>query len=116
RSASMTACMSRLPRPYEGELLQSFVRVDARTPAASRPHSVAVEGPGQPVVGEVDPDDLVEAARERRVLDLDEHLDATVEVARHQVGRTDEVQRATGSTAVAEHVDARVLEEAADDR
>ncbi len=47
------------------------------------------------------------------VLDGRQQLDARVEVARHQVGRADEV---AALVAALEAVDARVLEEAADDR
>jgi hypothetical protein len=49
------------------------------------------------------------------VLDLGQHLDAPVEVARHQVGRPDEVERLVVDVAVAEAVDPAVLEVAPED-
>ena len=48
-----------------------------------------------------------------RVFDRGDQLDAAVEVARHQVGGADQH---AGLVAALEGVDARVLEEAADDR
>ena len=53
------------------------------------------------------------SATSARVLDRREQLDARVEVARHEVGRADPV---AALVAALEAVDARVLEEAADDR
>ena len=56
---------------------------------------------------------LVEPPPRLAIAHRDEHLDATVEIARHEVGRPDEERRLL---ALAEAVDARVLEVAADDR
>ena len=77
------------------------------------PRARGVELPREHVVGEAELEDLVDARRERRCLHGHDHLDAALEIARHQVGGADVVARIT---AAAEPVDARVLEERPHDR
>src|SRR5690606_22557669 len=67
KSASMTRDLPCVARPFEGERLQSLLGVDPCAARPSRPDPVAVERPGEPVVGQADVDDLVEPARERGV-------------------------------------------------
>ena len=77
------------------------------------PPGVGPEAPGPPVVGLHDPDDLGDPVAGVAVLDRHERLDPPIEVALHQVGRPDVPLLVA---AVQEAVDARVLEELADDR
>jgi hypothetical protein len=44
-----------------------------------------------------------------RMIDRNKHLNSTVEVARHQIGRANEMQHATLSMSVTKAVDAAVL-------
>ena len=73
----------------------------------------AVELPGVGVVGEAALEHVEQLRLQVRVFDRRDQLDPAVEVARHQVGRADQDPRLV---AALEGVDARVLEEAADDR
>ena len=57
------------------------------------PRIVGLELPANDVVAQVDLEDLIEPLAMAWMLDRDEDLHATVEVARHQVGRPDEVER-----------------------
>src|SRR5262249_55330328 len=71
------------------------------------------------IILEVGDHDLIEHLLVHgRVEDRTEHLDATVEIARHHVGRGDIDRRLGMRQAVTdpEAIDAAVLEEAADDR
>ena len=86
-------------------------------PAVGRdlvPRAVGRELPREHVVGEVELEHLGEAGAQPGVGDRRERLDAAVEVAGHEVGRTDEVLGGFGVGAEAVHPG--VLEEATDDR
>src|SRR5438128_2502258 len=72
-----------------------------------------VELPCAAIVSQHDLDDLAQAGPAVQVSDRRDRLDATVEVALHDVRRADEELLAL---ALAEHKDARVLEERADYR
>ena len=61
--------------------------------AETLPAVVGLQLPAHDVVGEVELEHLVEPRLVLGVDDRHQHLDATIEVARHQVGRADEVQR-----------------------
>ena len=81
--------------------------------------AVGTDDVGLHVVGHVGEHDLPQHLRVHGgVLQRHDHLDAPVEVARHEVGRADPDDRvlARQRLAVAEAVDAAVLEEAPDDR
>ena len=85
----------------------------------ARRGAVRQELPALLVVLEIGDHDLVEHLLVHgRVDDRAQHLDAAVEIARHHVGRRDVDRRlrVRQAVAVAEAVDAAVLEEAADDR
>src|SRR5439155_8315011 len=77
------------------------------------PSAVWSELPCENVVGERDVEDLLQSVAQLGIGHRDDRLDATVEVARHEVGRSEVVLR---SPAVAEGENARVLEELAHDR
>ena len=81
--------------------------------------AVGQELPALLVVLEIRHHDLVEhLLMHGRIEDRAQHLDAAVEIARHHVGRgdVDRRLRMRQAVAVAEAIDAAVLEEAADDR
>src|SRR4029077_6448946 len=78
-----------------------------------RPDAVAAQLPRVGVVDEGSIQGVRELVAVRRVLDRSDQLDPVVEVARHQVGGTDEDPQVVGTL---EGVDPGVLEEAADDR
>src|ERR1700733_3473367 len=77
------------------------------------PVALDIELPGVGGIGEAALEDVEDLRPQLRVLDRDDQLDAAVEVARHQVDGADQDP---GLGAALEAVDARVLEEAADDR
>src|SRR5690606_32234139 len=84
----------------------------ARLRLALHVGAVGLQVPGLAVVGEADLEHRLQALLEERVQHRRDDLDAAVEVARHPVGGAEVVLR---RAAVAEHPDARVLEEAPDD-
>src|SRR5579864_4578960 len=96
----------------ESPLLEAPVRVEPGNRRYVPPRAVRSELPSQDVVREVDLEDLRQATAQSRIGDRDDRLDAAVEVARHEVGRAEEVLRLA---AVAEAKDARMLEEVTDD-
>ena len=79
------------------------------------PRAVGLERPREHVVGEVELEDLVEPGAQAAVGDAQHRLDAPVEVARHEVGRADDVLGVVVA-GLAEAEDPRVLEVATDDR
>ncbi len=77
------------------------------------PGAVGLELPRLRVVGEQRLQDRLDLVPHVRVLDRHDHLDAVVEVARHQVGAAEEVRPLVARL---EAVEPAVLEEAAEDR
>ena len=105
------------PRPRRGQLVHAPLGVDALAASALAPRAVGAELPRQHVVGEVDRRGSPAAGPAAPDVSIGAtHLDALVEVAGHEVGRADVVRRPAGAGAVAEAVDAGVLEVAAEDR
>src|SRR5437016_5486071 len=75
-----------------GELLQTEVGIASDERRNLGPLAVAVQHPREDVVGEVDLEDLAQAHLELHVVHGGNRLDATIEVARHPVGRADVVR------------------------
>src|SRR5690348_17135547 len=100
-------------RAFERELLEALVRVKAAHRRHLVPRAVGTELPRQHVVRHRYVEDLLQLQAQLGIRHRDDRLDAPVEVARHQVRRTEVVLR---PSAVAEREDARVLEKLADDR
>src|SRR5215213_6232138 len=118
RSGGLVALAARagLHAPAQGQLAQPPLGGDpalALARLAPLPAAVLQQLPGLDGVGQHDVQDLLEPAGQVGVGDRGDHLDPQVEVAGHQVGRADVVLAAA---AVGEGPDARVLQEAADDR
>ena len=82
-------------------------------PLAAAPSAVGLERPAECVVGQAALERVVQLGLELGALDRRQQLDTGVEVAWHQVSRADVV---AVIIAAVEGVDARVLEEASDDR
>ena len=75
------------------------VRLERSGPGSvAFPGVVGLQFPAHDVVGEKEIEDGVDPLLVFWVLDRDEHLDAAVEIAWHQVGGADEVQRFRSST------------------
>src|SRR5918995_2667185 len=102
--------------PLGGESLQPLVGLHLAAGRGPSPRAVGAERPGEDIVVQLDLEHLVEPGLELGIDHRREHLDAPVEVARHQVGRTEQVARAAGAVAVGEPEDAGVLEVAPHDR
>src|SRR5712664_1628408 len=100
-------------RAFQGQLLEALVSVESVFRRHLLPRAIGAQLPGEDVVGELDLEDLGEAGAQLQVGDRDHRLDPAVQVALHDVGGTEVV---IGLGAAAETEDARVLEEAADDR
>ena len=112
--------VSRRPRPDARRRARRSARAAPPGRCAARPRAgepgpdaVGVELPGVGVVGEAALEHVEQLGLQLRVLDRRDQLDPAVEVARHQVGGAHQNPRLL---AALEGVDARVLEEAADDR
>src|SRR6185503_14317327 len=93
------------------ELLVVGQPVVLLVPRTSCPRAVALELPRGHLGGECQLEHLAQAFAGILVLDLDQRLDATVEVAQHDVGAPDPDGVLTGR---AEMHDPRVLEEPAE--
>src|SRR5215218_10125694 len=110
------AARAGLDAAAQGQLAQPLVGGDpplALGRLAPVPGAILRQLPGLDVVGQHDVQDLLKPAGQVGVGHRGDHLDPQVEVAGHQVGRADVVLAAA---AVGEGPDARVLQEAADDR
>src|SRR5271168_2134392 len=108
--------------PLPRQLLEAFLRAHPVAVGHAAPAPVRTELPCVGLVGEDEIQYLEEPRLQLGAVHRDDDLDAAVEVAAHQVGRTDEdLQGQTGSGRridgdAAEAVDPRMLEEAAHDR
>ena len=79
------------------------------------PGVVGLEFPAHDVVGELERQHVVEPLLMLRMVDGHQDFDPAIEVARHQVGRADQVVRPVVDAAVGESVDPTVLEIATED-
>ena len=85
--------------------MKSFLGVPERQKVAfSRPQIVGVEFETRDVVGHQEIMHLVQPCAVLRMSERYEHLDSTVEIASHHVGRPDDVQGLTRLLAVFEAV------------
>src|SRR5680860_1335487 len=101
--------ISTLACSLDGQCLETLVGVDPDDALELVPVPIRPELPGQHVVGELDLEHLREPSLEPGVGDRGECLDASIQVAGHEVGGADEVLgRGRVGT---EAVDARVLED-----
>ena len=91
------------------------VRLERSRRTAALPGVIRLQFPAHDVVGKEEVEHGVDPLLVFGVLDRHEDLDAAVEVARHQVGRADEVQLLIVDIAVGEVVDPTVLEVAPED-
>ena len=62
------------------------------------------------VVGQRNVEDLLQLRLQNRIIDAHQDLDATIEVAGHEVGRTDEKDGLARTVAIGERVDPRMFE------
>src|SRR5689334_20557238 len=97
------------------ELLESHLRLETLRVGDLAPGAVGLERPCELVVGEVDGENLVEPGAQARIGDAQHRFDATVEVAGHHVGRSDDVLGLVRARRP-EPQNARMLEVAPDDR
>src|SRR5258707_12856085 len=100
-------------RAFQGELLESPLRVEPAFRLRAVPRTVRPQHPREHVIGQFGLEDLGEAAAQLGVGDRHHRLDPPVEVALPDVRRAAVVVRLAAGAAAE---DARVLEKPSDDR
>ena len=86
------------------------MRIDRSRATSLGPHTVAVERPRETIIVESHIDDLIDPVLRFRIVDPDQGLHATVEVAAHEIGRPDVGDSLARAIAIEEGISVQQVE------